>query len=156
MNDGLGLELGLGKSSLGKKSGEKCFNRKNNMCRGLEAKKRIIIWPERSGGGRGRRKRGREEGRQKEREERREGERHTKKQDGGGGGGHSSKGQIKTCFVEDLLQNFGVILRELRTSFRYHRKYCGVGGQISFWKDHFDYKVEGQLKRDKAGNLETS
>lgn len=30
------------------------------MCRGLEAKKRIIIWPERSGGGRGRRKRGRE------------------------------------------------------------------------------------------------
>lgn len=29
------------------------------------------------------------------------------------------------------------------------------GGQISFWKDHFDCKVEDQLKRDKAGGLVT-
>lgn len=55
--------------------------------------------------------------------------------EGGGDGESSGQGQIKTRFVEDLLQNFDIIFREFRPSFKYHREGCwgaGVGGQISF------------------------
>lgn len=69
----------------------------------------------------------------------------------GGARDSRGQGQIQTRFAEGLLQNFDLIF-----SFKRYRGCflgAGVAGQISFGKDHFDCKVEDQLKREKAGQF---